>query len=228
LAYRPYVIKFAAVFDGKPDGHKFCGKACYLVLNPYILSYQESTWKGGAVNRMKPIRFRFSPEKAQAAIQWMLEQRSVLDLHTVLKACYFADKDHLNRYQRPIFGATYRAMRFGPVPLEIYEMTRGEAIWLPELEADRYPWELHGFRLRATANSLPDLDVLSESDMEALRRGFELSTSLSFNERTKATHGPDWQAARLGIMRYEDMIDESADKARLVAYLREAGPYMRL
>jgi len=177
---------------------------------------------------MKPIRFRFAPEKARAAIQWMLGERGVIDLHTVLKACYFADKKHLNRYARPIFGATYRAMRFGPVPLEIYEMTRGEAIWLPELGADRYPWELAGFHLRATANSQPDLSVLSESDMEALREGFALSISLSFNERTKATHGPDWQAARLGIMRYEDMIDESQEKEHLVAFLRETGPHMRL
>jgi hypothetical protein len=67
-----------------------------------------------------------------------------LDLHTILKTCYFADKDHLNRNRRPIFGATYRAMRFGPVPLETYEMTKRDPIWLPELDADSYPWSLEG------------------------------------------------------------------------------------
>jgi hypothetical protein len=175
-----------------------------------------------------PIRFKFSPAKTLAAIQWMLERRQAIDLHTVLKTCYFADRQHLNEHGRPIFGATYRAMRFGPVPLEIYEMAKGEAIWLAELGEDAYPWRLDGFWVRRVANEGPNLDVLSESDLEALEHGFELSCSMNFTERTAATHGPDWQAASLGRMRYEDMLDDTPDKAERIAYLREAAPRMRL
>jgi hypothetical protein len=51
---------------------------------------------------------------------------------------------------------------------------------------------------------------------------------MTFNERTAATHGPDWQAANMGIMRYEDMIEESQTKEETVEYLREAGRFMRL
>jgi hypothetical protein len=101
----------------------------------------------------KPIRFRFAPGKARAAILWMLGQRPKLDLHTILKTCYFADKEHLNKHRRPIFGATYRAMRFGPVPLEIYELAKGDPIWLPELDADSYPWSPEGHHLRCTSNA---------------------------------------------------------------------------
>lgn len=177
---------------------------------------------------MRPIRFRFSASKARAAILWMVTARPSVDLHTLLKACYFADKRHLNEYGRPIFGATYRAMKFGPVPLEIYEMAKGDAIWLAELGADRFPWNLRGYRLELSANEDPDMSVLSESDIDALRWGFERSCEMTFDERTAATHGADWQAARLGLMRYEDMIDESPGKADLVAYLREAAPVIRL
>lgn len=177
---------------------------------------------------MKPIRFKFAPEKARAAIQWMLAQRPGIDLHALMKACYFADKKHLNEHGRPVFGATYRAMRFGPVPLEIYEMVKGEALWLADLGADSYPWRLEGYRLYLQKNDPPELDTLSESDMRALKYGFQKSITMSFNARTAATHGPDWQAANLGIMRYEDMIEESPEKPKKVAYLREAAPYIRI
>jgi Protein of unknown function (DUF4065) len=176
----------------------------------------------------RPIAFRFAPRKARAALLWMLDQNHRIDLHTVLKACYFADKIHINKFNRPIFGATYRAMRFGPVPLEIYEMAKGEPIWLPELAADSYPWALDGHRLCRTMNSHVDTADLSESDMEALQEGYQSSMKMTFNERTAATHGPDWQAADMGIMRYEDMIDDSPRKDELVDYLRETGRFLRL
>jgi len=169
----------------------------------------------------KNIRFKFSPKKARAAIQWMLQQQNGIDLHTVLKACYFADKAHLNKYGRPIFGARYRAMKFGPVPVEIYEMAKGEPYWLPELGINRYPWFLDGYQLCVADNANPHFGSLSETDFEELQQGFAYSCSMNFNERTSATHGPDWQAADLGFMRYEDMIYESENKNEMVRYLKE-------
>lgn len=177
---------------------------------------------------MAAIRFKFSAPKAHAAIHWMVRERPGIDLHAALKAFYFADKKHLNENRRPIFGATYRALKWGPVPQEVYDMMKGEALWLAELKTDRYPWRLEGYHLHIQNNAAPDLSVFSESDLEALRYGLSKSLGMTFSERTEATHGPDWQAARLGTMRYEDMIDESPDKAELVAYLRETARYIRL
>ena len=158
----------------------------------------------------------------------MLAQEHRLDLHTILKACYFADKDHLNAHGRPIFGATYRAMKFGPVPLEIYEMAKGEPMWLAELDDARYPWRLDGYRLELADNEPANLSVLSQSDFEAIKSGFKLSCSLTFNGRTALTHGRDWQAAHLGLMNYEDMIDELPRKDDMISYLRENSKFMRL
>eukprot|EP01012_Entosiphon_sulcatum_P052532 TRINITY_DN72191_c0_g1_i1.p2 TRINITY_DN72191_c0_g1~~TRINITY_DN72191_c0_g1_i1.p2 ORF type:complete len:179 (-),score=22.35 TRINITY_DN72191_c0_g1_i1:353-889(-) len=178
---------------------------------------------------MRPIRFKFSPEKAMAAIQWMVSETSDIDLHTLLKTCYFADKAHLNKYHRPIFGAAYRAMKFGPVPVEIYEMAKGDALWLAELGVDRFPWRLNGYRLSGDGtNSPPNLDVLSDSDMEELRTALALSRSMTFDARTAATHGADWQAANLGFMRYEDMLQDSPVKDRVVSDLRENAARIRL
>jgi len=176
----------------------------------------------------RKIRFRFSPQKALAAIHWMVSERPGIDLHTLLKACYFADKEHLNMYRRPVFGATYRAMKFGPVPLEIYEMAKGEALWLAELGIERYPWRMIGYSLALSDNEHPDLDNLSKSDKEELEKAFRKSCEMSFNERTSATHGPDWQAAQLGYIQYEDMIAESPEKEEIVEYLRYHAQHMRI
>lgn len=178
---------------------------------------------------MTAIRFKFAASKALAAIAWMVQQKQSIDLHSLLKACYFADKRHLNAHGRPIFGARYRAMPWGPVPLEIYEMAKGEALWLAELGLDEQPWALTGYHLvwKQGGNG-PDMDQLSQTDWEALRWGLEHSLGMDFSARTAATHGADWQAANLGLMKYEDMIDETPRKPELVAYLREAARYMKL
>lgn len=175
------------------------------------------------------IRFKFAANKARIAVHWLAGEHGSIDLHAALKACYFADKSHLNEHHRPIFGASYRAMRFGPVPLEIYEMMKGEPYWLAELRLDAFPWRLEGRRLVCTDNRGADLGELSESAAEHLRAGAARSLAMTFDERTAATHGPDWQAANLGMMRYEDMIDDTTpDKPEIVAYLRANGRYMRL
>ena len=119
-------------------------------------------------------------------------------------------------------------MKFGPVPLEIYEMAKGESLWLAELRLSSFPWRLQGYNLNLTSNESPDTSHLSESDFTALRVAFRRSTSMTFDSRTALTHGPDWQKASLGMMRYEDMLDETADKADRVLELRQLAPLMRL
>lgn len=178
-----------------------------------------------------PIRFRFAPRKVLAAVHWMLAERKTLDLHAILKTCYFADKEHLNRYGRPIFGARYQAMRYGPVPLEIYEMLKAEPYWLAELARDTMPWKLSGYRvaLQEGVNAEPPLEELSDSDMECLRSALEKSAGMTFDQRTAATHGPDWQRARLGRMRYEDMIsDDHPERERLIAELQRNAAWIDL
>jgi hypothetical protein len=177
---------------------------------------------------MKAIRFRFSPEKGRAAIQWMLTQAQFVDLHSLLKSCYFADKKHLNEHGRPVFGALYRAMKFGPVPIEIYQMARSEPLWLAELSVEKFPWNMFGYHLEATDKSNVDMSSFSKSDLDALEIGFKKSRSMSFDQRTLATHGPDWQKANLGYMLYEDMLDDTPDKEEKIAYLREAAPHIKI
>ena len=173
--------------------------------------------------------YRFAPKKAFEAIHYMVSSSQPIDLHTILKACYFADKSHLNEHHKPIFGATYRAMRFGPVPLEIYEMVKGESLWLWECGRDRMPWSLHGYRVSLDENENSDLGEFSETEKEHLINGLRQSASMSFTDRTAATHGPDWQKANGGIIAYEDMLDENMPgRDQIVEYMRETARHVRL
>jgi len=179
---------------------------------------------------LAPIRFRFEAHKAQAPLHSIVGLHEGIDLHAALKACYFSDKDHLNQHGRPIFGATYRAMRYGPVPLEIYEMAKAEPLWLAELDLDDLPWTLRGHQLyrNPSWNEAPNMRALSPTDRETLGKGCQRAHVMTFDERTAATHARDWQAAQLGLMRYEDMLDDGPGKAERVAELRASASFMRL
>lgn len=172
------------------------------------------------------IRFRFAARKALAAVAWMLTQEDRLDFHTILKAVYFADKEHLNEHGRPVFGANYRAMTYGPVPLEVYEMLKQEPYWLSELERDDYPWTRSGHFVRASVSydNISEAEHLSETDWDAIKAGYAKSSRMTFTQRTAETHGRDWQKANLGAMDYADMLaEEHPNRAELIEDLRQNG-----
>lgn len=177
---------------------------------------------------MTRATYRFAPDKALAAIHYMASQTDTIDLHTALKACYFADKSHLNEYHQPIFGATYRAMKYGPVPLEIYEIIKGETLWMWELDLTNLPWRLDGYRIVNCEPAPQSLTMFSESEREHLVKGFEKSRMMNFTSRTAATHGPDWHAADGGIMRYEDMVEGGANREDVIEYIKETARHIRL
>lgn len=176
------------------------------------------------------IKFRFNPRKAVQAVHAMLDWADEpLDFHTILKAAYFADCVMLNAHGRPIFGASYRAMNYGPVPLEIYELLKSEPYWLSELGQDDYPWSRTGFRLAKAScgNNSPGLDELSRRELEVLKGALDKSRSMSFDERTRDTHGMDWvlgSRRERERMAYEDMIDpDHPFRAELIEDLEAMG-----
>jgi hypothetical protein len=181
------------------------------------------------------IHFRFNPTKAFQAIEWMLATANTpLDFHTILKAVYFADKEMLNLHGKPIFGASYRAMNYGPVPLEIYEMLKCEPYWLTELSIDDYPWIRSGYKISKdnSNNHLPDTVDIAPAELEILEKSFKRSRTMNFNQRTRETHGMDWvEGTRRsgGEMAYEDMIElDRPNRAELIEELETMGPRLVL
>ncbi len=164
----------------------------------------------------------------------LLTANKPLDFQTILKTAYFADKRMLNEHGRPIFGTTYRAMNYGPVPVEVYEMLKEEPYYLSELDMNSYPWKReNGHRVSLIdsdpnhRNTLLDLDSIAEKDMVILKEEFDRSRKMNFDQRTRETHRMDWSN---GMKRpdnriaYEDMIaDDNPNREEILEYLISMG-----
>lgn len=190
---------------------------------------------------MPRIRFTFSPAKAVDAVLWMLRDalrngKDKLGFHEVLKACYFADKVSLAKRRRPIFGAEYIAMPYGPVPIEIYEMLKCEPKWLMEMderENDDYPWirERHYIMLsdaeKKRRRNDEEYNSIALVELDIVEEAFKKSSSLTFTQRTEQTHQEDWLKGTKrsrNVMWYEDMIPEDVpERDELIQTLRENG-----
>lgn len=186
---------------------------------------------------MPRIRFSFAPAKAIDAVSWMLRSgekngKERLDFYTILKSCYFADKQALAERHLPIFGAEYRAMNYGPVPIEIYEMLKCEPKWLMELaekNVDTYPWtrQDHFVEMKIKSHNDMEYTSIARAELNIVERAFEKSSTMDFTQRTRETHEEDWLKGTRrprGLMHYEDMIPEDTpDREELIRDLLEDG-----
>jgi uncharacterized phage-associated protein len=182
----------------------------------------------------KKVIFPFDFEKAVVALAYLAsesdsEDERVTEL-TKFKAgklLFLADKYHLVKYGRPIFGGEYRAIKHGPVPQEVLDCIQkllagdtnngeGEdmSVLRSYLSVDRkfiYP------RLRPCRT--PDLAALSKTELDALRHVVGLHGRKSFDELRLLTHEmfaykQVWDArgeADMVVMNYEDFFKEDAD-----------------
>src|SRR4051794_4423119 len=77
-------------------------------------------------------RARYVPSvgKALEVILWFASRRPGIDIYHIVKGAFYADKEHVAGYGRPIIGDDYRAAPFGPLPQVIYALLRRQPIEL--------------------------------------------------------------------------------------------------
>lgn len=139
--------------------------------------------------------FEFDAKVAVEAILFVANKSQDPTFHHIVKLLYFADRLHLRRYGRLICGDEYVAMKHGPVPSGVYDMLKAmrdghEETRFPELND---AFQVKGYTvipLRA-----PDLEWLSDSDIECLTEAIEDYDNLSFNDLTTLSHDDAWQSA---------------------------------
>ncbi len=136
------------------------------------------------------IEFEINYDKAIEAVLYVLaksKSKAPVNLYTVLKIIFEADKTHLKLHGRPVTGDTYIKMEHGTVPSSIYDMIKGDPAGLAELGIKMYPFEkVDGYYLKAKRK--PNLDCFSESDLEALEQGIKKYLHLSFSQVKAKNH----------------------------------------
>lgn len=135
--------------------------------------------------RRDRILFKFNGKKAIEGILWLIQRDpGHVGIYKVVKAFFFGDLYHLNKYGRPIAGDHYVAMQYGPVPSDTYNLIRRDAFTVaqyPEVFFEQKNNNLIGKRA-------PNLDLLSESDLEALEYGWNKVKDLTFDQVLKLAH----------------------------------------
>ena len=184
-------------------------------------------------NPMAPTKARspfvFDTKKAIQTILYVATRlpNQPANLYKVLKVIYFADKEHLHRYGRFIFGDQYVAMNHGPVPSGAYDIVkyvRGEMAWGPECpEAkDAFGADRHSVVPFIDA----DRNLFSDSDIECLDEAIKKYGNLSFNELKKISHDDKayQHADENDFMTIESIAETAPDKDALLEYLRDPHP----
>lgn len=171
---------------------------------------------------MSSIQFKPNVRKILEVILWLANCKPGMGFHQILKLIFFADEYHLNTYGRPVTGDSYVAMEYGPVASLAYDLLKKEELIIELL--DEVPFSIE--KKKVFAERRPDLNFLSESDIEALEYSLNTYRDENFNSLTDITHTHKaWLSAREkggknpGID-FEDMIESDGNREQIKAVCR--------
>jgi uncharacterized phage-associated protein len=163
-------------------------------------------------------------EKALEAIVYVSHRTN--DLFHIVKTLYYADKMHLEKYGRLITGDYYVAMREGPVPSGAYELikrVRGDNQEYESRIVKAHPEEAIQVKNHddVTPRRAPNLDYLSESDLECLNESIRLYAGMDLKELWRIAHEEDAykKSRRNGSMQLTDIILSLPNGKDVLEYL---------
>ena len=143
------------------------------------------------------------------------------DFHKLFKILYFADQKHLAKYGMPISGDYYKAMKDGPVPSRLYDVfqyIRDGNSWYMILPDCHEIFEING-QYHVVARQLPDLDELSESNINCLLESIEENRNLNFGDLKTKSHKSAWEAAKNDEMNVLDIASEGGASEEMLEYI---------
>ena len=169
------------------------------------------------------MNVQFDKEKSLNALLYVANRVQRKDFHKIFKIIYFADRQHLADWGRPITGDTYIAMEAGPVPSRLYDMlkiVRGDS-YLPDMEGlGKYFQVENWMYVRPLQDA--DLNKLSASEQEAMSEAIEKYATLSYDEIKEKSHDVAWRCtARDFSISWDNIAREAGLDEVEVACLRE-------
>jgi len=191
-----------------------------------VVSFTRS--QGGAPQ----IRFRINYDKCLEGIQLLAARYPGITQYYIGKVFFFADREHLRDWGRPISGDRYVAMQHGPVPSTIYDLlkdTSGEPDEIVDSLLRRVSVRTDGNRIQVfSRENTPNFRALSRTDEEYLRDSLATYGHMSFESLKNLSHqDPAYEAAwsepglnnemdvRLWFEDSPEMLDELLETAPL-------------
>ena len=166
-------------------------------------------------------RLLFRKDETLNAILYVLKMTNgCCDMHKLCKILYFADQKHLSLYGRSITGDEYIAMNYGPVPscvYDIFKAVRGDSYFCGDEFKDIIYFPN---KKDVAAKAEPDMDYLSQSDVECLDYAIEICRDKSFTELTNMSHGYAWNnTMRDRNISVKDILREAGDDEGYAEYI---------
>lgn len=164
---------------------------------------------------MTGMKFYVDKEKTIEALLYIVARYGEVGRFHALKTLYYADREHLRLYGRPITGDRYIAMENGPVPSYAYNALKQQ---LPEPERQLAAGALSpGSSARHPTyrpHRDPDMSFFSRTDLECLDQAFEYCRRRSFGAISDETHDHlAWRNAPLNDeMSFRDMLDGASSE----------------
>jgi len=145
----------------------------------------------------------FNYKKAVQTLNFFaLKEGGEINKMKALKLIWFADRDHLRRYGRPILSDKYYAMRLGPVPSATKDLTKEHD---PFLEGQELLYRDEfispaGNDLTLLSIKEVDTDVFSQTDLTILERVYKEFGQYEQFELAELSHNyPEWEQFRKAI-----------------------------
>ena len=138
---------------------------------------------------------QFDKVKTLNALLFVANRVRRKDFHKIFKIIYFADRQHLVDWGRPITGDTYIAMEAGPVPSRMYDMlkiVRGDS-YMPDTEGLNRYFKVENWMY---VNPLQDADMaqLTPNEQEILSETIRKYADLSYDEIKEKSHDVAWRS----------------------------------
>ena len=138
---------------------------------------------------------KFDKIKTLNALLYVASRVQRKDIHKIFKIIYFADRQHLADWGRPITGDTYIAMEAGPVPSRMYDMlkiVRGDS-YLPDYENLGSYYRIDNW-MYVTPLKDADINKLSKTEISALDDSISKYSLLSYDEIKEKSHDIAWRS----------------------------------
>jgi len=141
------------------------------------------------------MNVQFDKVKTLNALLFVANRVQRKDFHKIFKIIYFADRQHLADWGRPITGDTYIAMEAGPVPSRLYDIlkiVRGDS-YMTDTEGLSHYFVVENW-MYVTPLRDADLNKLTANEQEALTEAINKYSSLSYDEIKEKSHDVAWRS----------------------------------